>query len=129
MGEPRSGSCRSDHPTSVAPPGLAGRSLSKDDGGGPASHTSNLNDMDPLRIAKGGIDLAAEIADALASSGEYVAQIELLPTQQLVDFHWAAHRAGRRLGVKVTIDVHVPKNAPDTRAQVRVTPSRHHGWR
>ena len=86
--------------------------------------------MDPLRIAKGGIDVAddlvAEIADSLAVSGEYAARITLLPTQRLVDFHWAAHHAGRRLGLKVQVDVHVPKDADDTRAVVRVRPRRRH---
>lgn len=87
--------------------------------------------MDPLRNATGGTrvanDLAAEIADALRTAGEYVARVALLPTQQLVDFHWAAHQAGRRLGFKVKVDVRVPKDAVDSRAEVRVRPRRDPG--
>lgn len=84
--------------------------------------------MDPVRSATGGIrvsdDLVAQIVAALAESGEYVARVELMPTQGLVDFHWAALRAGRRLGLQVGIDVRLPKNDPDPRAEVRVGPRR-----
>jgi hypothetical protein len=86
--------------------------------------------MDPLRIAKGGRpvadDLVAEIAGALAESGEYSAPIDLAPTQRVVDFHWAAHRAGRRLGMKVKVDVQVFEDSSDSRALVRVRPRRLH---
>jgi hypothetical protein len=90
-----------------------------------ACHISNLNAMDPLRTAMGRTDIAtdlvAEIAGALAEAGEYVARIDLVPTQKLVDFHWAAHQAGRRTGIKVAIDVSVSTDG-GTRAVVRVHP-------
>jgi hypothetical protein len=83
--------------------------------------------MHPLRFTGGGADVAADlttrIADALAESGEYVAAIGLLPTQQLVDLHWAAHQAGRRVGLKVAVTVRPLKGASD-RAEVRVAPRR-----
>lgn len=66
-------------------------------------------------------ELVAEIADGLAVSGEYLTRIDLLPTQQVVDFNWAAHQAGRRLGVRVHVDVEYGKaTAVDGHAQIRV---------
>jgi hypothetical protein len=67
-------------------------------------------------------DLVHEIADALVASGEYVTRVDLLPTQQVVDFNWAAHRAGRSLGIRIQVEVKVAKAAPDGRAQVWVRP-------
>jgi hypothetical protein len=69
-------------------------------------------------------DLVAEIADSLAVSGEYVTGVGLLPTQQVVDFNWAAHQAGRRLGIRVHVDVQYATAATDGCAQVRVRPLR-----
>ena len=70
-------------------------------------------------------ELVAEIADGLAVSGEYLTRIGVLPTQQVVDFNWAAHQAGRRLGIRVHVDVQYGKaTAADGSAQVRVTPLR-----
>jgi hypothetical protein len=65
--------------------------------------------------------LVEEIADALATAGEYVSRVDLMPTQRIVDFNWAAHQAGRRLGIRVEVDVQVAKASPDGRARVRVT--------
>ena len=66
-------------------------------------------------------DLVAEIADGLAVSGEYVTRVDLLPTQQVVDFNWAAHQAGRRLGIRVHVDVEYGNaTAADGHAEVRV---------
>lgn len=65
-------------------------------------------------------DLVTEIANALATAGEYAARIALEPTQRVVDFNWAARQAGRRLGIRVDIDRTITK-ASDGRAQVRVT--------
>lgn len=67
-------------------------------------------------------DLVNEIADALAAAGEYVTRIDLLPTQRVVDFNWAAHQAGRRVGMRIHVDVQIAKVAVDGRAQVRVAP-------
>ena len=67
-------------------------------------------------------DLVREIADALVASGEYVTRVDLLPTQQVVDFNWAAHQAGRSLGIRIQVEVKVAKAAPDGRAQVCVRP-------
>jgi hypothetical protein len=69
-------------------------------------------------------DLVAEITDALATAGEYMTRIDLLPTQQVVDFNWAAHQAGRRLGIRMQVDVQIAKAAANGLAQVRVTPQR-----
>ena len=50
-------------------------------------------------------ELVQEIAEALAESGEYVREMEWGSTQHMVDLHWCAHRAGRRLGMKVRVRV------------------------
>lgn len=63
-----------------------------------------------------------EIADALAAAGEYVARIDPKPTQRVVDFNWAARQAGRRLGIRVHVDMKYSRDAPDGKAEVRVTP-------
>ncbi|MGY2876461.1 hypothetical protein ACVW00_003651 [Marmoricola sp. URHA0025 HA25] len=66
--------------------------------------------------------LVAEIADALAAAGEYVARIDAQPTQRVVDFNWAARQAGRRLSIRVHVDMKYSRAEPDGKAQVRVTP-------
>lgn len=67
-------------------------------------------------------DLVDAIADGLATAGEFVTRVDLLPSQQVVDFNWAAHQAGRRLGIRVQVDVEHTRAAADGRAQARVTP-------
>jgi hypothetical protein len=70
-------------------------------------------------------DLVEEIADGLSVSGEYVTRVDVLPTQHVVDFNWAAHQAGRRLGIRVHVDVqHATATAAGGLAQVRVAPLR-----
>jgi len=64
-------------------------------------------------------DLVTEIADALAVAGEYTARIDLQPAQRVVDFNWAVRQAGRRLGIRVDIDMTVVKSS--TTALLRVT--------
>jgi hypothetical protein len=64
--------------------------------------------------------LVIEIMDALATAGEYVTRLDPQPTQRMVDFNWAAHQAGRRLGIRVDVDVTIAKGASDGRAEVRV---------
>jgi hypothetical protein len=69
--------------------------------------------------------LVADITDGLAVSGEYLTRVDVLPTEQVVDFNWAAHQAGRRLGIRVHVDVeHATAAAAEGRAQVRVAPLR-----
>jgi hypothetical protein len=67
-------------------------------------------------------DLIAEIADALATSGQYVTHVDLLPTQQIIDFNWAAHQAARRLGIRIQVDSKYARASADGRVQVSVTP-------
>ena len=63
-------------------------------------------------------DLVSEIAQALAIAGEYRTRIDLQPTQRVVDFNWAAHQAGRRVGIRVDVDVTISKS--DATAEIRV---------
>ena len=65
--------------------------------------------------------LVEEIAASLASSGEYVRCVEAGPTQQMVDLHWCAHRAGRRVGMKVRIIVAEPTVLKRSDHRERVT--------
>ena len=67
-------------------------------------------------------DLVEEIADALATAGEYRTSIDLLPTQHVVDFNWAAHQAGRRLGIRIQVDTTISKATPGGHAEVSVRP-------
>jgi hypothetical protein len=67
-------------------------------------------------------ELVAEIANALAAAGEYVVRIDAQPLQRVVDFNWAARQAGRRLGIRVNVDMKYSRAEPDGKAQVQVTP-------
>ena len=49
--------------------------------------------------------LVAEIADCLAREGQYEQDMYAGPAQHMVDLHWCAHLAGRRLGMKVCVRV------------------------
>ena len=69
-------------------------------------------------------DLVAEIADGLAVAGEYVTKVDVVPIQHVVDFNWAAHQAGRRLGIRIQVEVQHAKAAADGRVCVRVTRQR-----
>ena len=64
-------------------------------------------------------DLVAEIAAALSVAGEYVARLDLQPTQRIVDFNWAARQAGRRLGIRVDVTSRIKS---DGQLQVSVRP-------
>jgi hypothetical protein len=66
-------------------------------------------------------ELVTEIAEALATAGEYVANIDPQPTQRVVDFNWAARQAGRRLGIRVEIDMKIARASVDGTAVVHVT--------
>lgn len=66
-------------------------------------------------------DLVDEIADGLATAGEYVTRVDVLPRPN----RWwtstgAAHQAARRLGIRVHVDVQHANAAIDGRAAVRV---------
>jgi len=63
-------------------------------------------------------DLVGEIAQALATAGEYRTRLVLQPTQRVVDFNWAANQAGRRIGIRVDVDVTITKS--DGTAEIRV---------
>src|SRR4051812_1685434 len=65
--------------------------------------------------------LVEEITDALATSGGYETRVDVMPTQQVVDFNWAAHQAGRRLGIRVHVEVAYGAVAADGHARARVT--------
>lgn len=67
-------------------------------------------------------DLVTEIVEGLVAAGEYVTRVDLHPSQRMVDFNWAAHQAGRRLGIRVDVDLKVTRASVDGRAEVRVTP-------
>lgn len=69
-------------------------------------------------------ELVSEIADALAAAGEYRGRVDMLPTQKVVDFTWAAHQAGRRLGIRIAIDLQIARVDADGHAPVVVTPQR-----
>lgn len=63
-------------------------------------------------------ELIASISVALSVAGEYVARIDLQPTQRIVDFNWAARQAGRRLGIRVDVTSRIIK--ADAQLEVRV---------
>jgi len=86
---------------------------------GRLEHLSNLAHAVERRGRSDG--LVQEIAEALVASGEYVTRMDVLRAQQAVDFNWAAHQAGRILGIRVEVEVQVFKSASDGRAQVRVS--------
>lgn len=63
-------------------------------------------------------ELVIEIASKLWYDGEAVYVIHATRHQQLVDLQWAAHQAGRLLGVRAQVQV-----TPMGRADPRVTAS------
>jgi hypothetical protein len=50
-------------------------------------------------------DLHREIAHALRTSGSYRGEIESPHSQPLIDAQWAAHLAGRTVGIRVQVTV------------------------
>jgi hypothetical protein len=73
-----------------------------------------MTDAAERRAAQSEEDLIAEIINALATSGEYVARVDLEPAQRVVDLKWAARQAGRRLGIRVDIDQTISKASEQT---------------
>lgn len=65
---------------------------------------------------------AAEIAAALESHGQCVFTSDPLLHQHLVDVHWAAHRAGQLLGIKVRVAILGPAPGDASKVTVVVTP-------
>lgn len=66
-------------------------------------------------------DLVADILDGLAMAGRYRIRVDLVPMPHVLDFNWAAHEAGRRLGIRVRVDALVGDSAEDGRRYVTVT--------
>jgi hypothetical protein len=66
-------------------------------------------------------DLVIEIAAMLWVDGQYVARLEPLPTQRLVDLQWAARQAGRVLGGRANIGMSRPGAPKDRTVVVTVT--------
>jgi len=67
--------------------------------------------------------LKDDIAHALRTSGRYVGEIDSPLTQRRVDAQWAAHLAGRAVGVRVNVSVHEERPAHGSpRAILRVSP-------
>jgi len=65
-------------------------------------------------------DLAIDIASELWLYGEYVAELDPLPAQRLVDIRWAALEAGRLLGARAKVRVTETRRKPDPRVTVSV---------
>jgi hypothetical protein len=65
-------------------------------------------------------DLALEIAGTLWLYGEHVVVIDPRPVQQLVDVQWAAHQAGRIIGVRSRIEL-TWNGWPDPRVTLVIT--------
>lgn len=85
--------------------------------------------MGPLLKAEGGTLNAGDIADVLDQHGECTIRVDPLHTQHLVDIHWAAHRAGELLGIKVRVRVGAPASAIDPTVTIKVSPRRHESLR
>lgn len=81
--------------------------------------------MGPLLNAEGGTPSVYDIADALSSHGECEIRANPLPTQNMVDLHWAAHRAGETLGIKVRVRVASPASDSDPTVTIKVSQRRH----
>ncbi|RNM11691.1 hypothetical protein EFL26_21255 [Nocardioides pocheonensis] len=69
-------------------------------------------------------DLVDDIADGLATSGRYVVRVDAVPAEHVLDFSWAARRAGRRLGVCVGVETMKADAADGSRSCVVVAPLR-----
>ena len=76
--------------------------------------------MNPTpKATGGGIPGPAEIAEALAEHGQFVTTVHPRPAQRLVDLNWAAHQAGRMVGVQVRVLVEKPlTRSPDLTVKV-----------
>ena len=61
-----------------------------------------------------------EIAAKLWVDGEYVTELDPLPTQRFVDVQWAARQAGRVLGGRANVHIGRARGLDDPRVTVRV---------
>lgn len=66
-------------------------------------------------------DLVIEIAATMWVHGEYVTELDPLPTQRFVDLQWAARQAGRVLGGRAKVRVSRPRHPGDRMVTVNVT--------
>jgi hypothetical protein len=66
-------------------------------------------------------DLAIEIAAKLWLDGEFVIELDPIPTQRLVDLQWAARQAGRALGGRARVRMSRPRGPKDPTVTVTVT--------
>ena len=64
--------------------------------------------------------LAGAIVHALETEGEFVVELDPMPIQRMVDLRWAAHQAGRILGVKVRVEVG-PRTLSNPVVRVRIS--------
>ena len=79
--------------------------------------------MDPLkpRTPDPQWDLALEIARALEMEGSYGTAVEMSDAQRVVDLRWAAHQAGRLLGMKTRVVLTPSADGSDTVGVATVT--------
>jgi hypothetical protein len=66
-------------------------------------------------------DLAIEIAARLWVDGQYVTELDPLPTQRFIDLQWAARQAGRALGGRARVRMSRPRGPKDPTVTVTVT--------
>jgi len=66
-------------------------------------------------------DRVVEIASKLWIDGEYLVEVDPLPTQRFVDLLWAAHQAGRVLGGRASVETSGPRGVDDPTVTVTVT--------
>jgi hypothetical protein len=88
-------------------------------------NTRTVVHVSPLRNAGEGVPSAAEIAEAVSAHGQCLIEIDPLPTQKLVDLHWAAHQAGSMLGIKVRVIVETRMFGPAPCTRVQIVPRTH----
>jgi hypothetical protein len=88
-------------------------------------NTGTVIHVSPLRNAREGVPSAAEIAEAVMAHGQCLIEIDPMPTQELVDLHWAAHQAGSMLGIKIRVIVETRRSGPAPFTTVRVVPRAH----
>ena len=66
-------------------------------------------------------DLAIEIAAKLWLDGQFVIELDPVPTQRFVDLQWAARQAGRALGGRARVRMSRPHGPRNPTVTVTVT--------